>query len=154
MRKFLPYLPSASVSRSNLLTEKLLIFTQLSTSLEKFRILVGTSTEEKERLDVKSCHQKHWCDLLFLLFSLFFLWSVLILLDQNAGKGSRASFPVCPCHPALALCTFVCLKTLTGQLYWCLPSDFLPWICHWVPPRAQRLCRRAKARGFLAPCSQ
>lgn len=105
MRKFLPYLPSASVSRSNLLTEKLLIFTQLSTSLEKFRILVGTSTEEneKERLEVKSCHQKHWCDLLFLLFSLFFPCSVCFdTAGPKSREGEQGKFPClslspCPC---------------------------------------------------------
>lgn len=43
------------------------------------------------------------------VFSLLALiWSVMILPDQNPEKGSRASFPVCPCCPALAPHTFVC----------------------------------------------
>ena len=65
--------------------------------------------------------------------------SVLILLDQNPGKGSRASFHVCPCHPArpchpaLALCTFVCLKTQDSCTGACLVTSSLGYATGFHP---------------------
>lgn len=98
-------------------------------------------------------NQKHWCGLLPLLFSLFFPWFGL-LWNCWAKIQGREEKSVCPCCPVLAPHIFMYVRALRGQLDWCLAGHSFPRMFHWVPPRAQGVCRRDKAHGFWAPCSQ